>query len=109
MKKELSHHAICQRLRLLEFNFSSSNQENREMYAHHISKCPDCQLIMDERKLTVKRNSSFMVVLGVILISVFGILLLTANRVYFVVLAFGVILIISGLVQWVRGKEHHQK
>jgi len=109
MKKELSYKDICHRLRLLEFNFSNSTPENREIYADHISKCPDCQSIMSERKSTVKRNSSLMIVLGVILMSIFGLLLLKTNRIYYVVLAFGLILFLSGLMQWIRGKEHHQK
>jgi hypothetical protein len=48
-----------------------------------------------EKATNVNRNAIFMVGIGFFLVAFAPVI--------------GVFLIISGLVQWVRGKEHHQK
>jgi hypothetical protein len=68
---------------------------SRKLYDDHIANCDSCRTIQQKKLQTVNRNAIFMVGIGFFLVAFAPVI--------------GVFLIISGLVQWVRGKEHHQK
>lgn len=105
----MSDAEICKRLTLLDFNYSASSPENRKLYDDHIANCDSCRSIQQKKLQTVNRNAIFMVGIGFFLVAQFAVLRFSADRANVLAPAIGVILIISGLVQWVRGKEPHQK
>ena len=100
---------ICNLLFLMEYNYSASSAEKRALYDEHVAGCAHCKSIKESRNKAVKRNAVGLMGLGFGLIIGFAFLQVSRNETLPLLLAFGIILFISGVVQRIRGKEPHQK